>query len=132
MGRYARRENLTRARKHEEETTRSSGEPLKHRRRGWRKGLITCVARSSFTYRRRYTLAYFKPAIFQHLRCTSTSNLHEATIRGLFRTTFARFHRVGKITLISHIMKPLLSKTELTRDLHIIYNIVVSFCIICT
>lgn len=53
-----------------------SGKALKHRG-----DLITRVARSSFTYRGRYTLAYFKPAIFQHLRYTSTSNLHEPTIR---------------------------------------------------
>lgn len=62
---------------------RKGGTPLKHRG-----GLITRVARSSFTYRGRYTLAYFKPAIFQHLRYTSTSNLHEPTIRDLFRPTF--------------------------------------------
>jgi len=65
------------------ETEEESGKPLKHRG-----SLITRVARSSFTYRGRYTLAYFKPAIFQHLRYTSMSNLHEPTIRDLFRPTF--------------------------------------------
>lgn len=52
--------------------------------------LITCVARSNFTYRRRYTLAYFKPTIFQHLCYTSTSNLHEPTRgdSGLVPTNF--------------------------------------------
>lgn len=60
--------------------------------------LITRVAGYSFTYRRPYTLAYFKPAIFQHLRYTSTSNLHEPTIPALFRENFRCFYVGGSFS----------------------------------
>lgn len=57
--------------------------------------LLRVVAGYSFTYRRPYTLAYFKPAIFQHLSYTSTSNLHEPTIPALFRENFRCFYVGG-------------------------------------